>query len=106
MHQRFGVAVGLEAMAGANQIRAQFLEVVNLAVEDHPDGSVFVGNGLVAGAEIDDAEPPHADPAAAVDVIAFVVRSAMPDLIAHRADVGQIGLPLAQKLSGNATHVG
>jgi hypothetical protein len=38
-------------------------------------------------------------------VIAFVIRTAVPDLIAHRANSGQLGIPLQQQLSGNATHV-
>src|SRR5450755_2221556 len=91
-------------MAGANQIGAQFPEVVNLAVENHPDGSVFVRNGLVAGAQVDNAEPPHPEPATAVQVIAFVVRTAIPYLIAHRTDISQFGVPLSQDLSGDATH--
>ena len=104
VHQRFGVAVGFEAVAGAKQICAQFPEIVDLAVEDYPDGSVFIRHGLVAGREIDDAEPPHPEAAAAVDMIAFVIRAAIPDLIAHGADLGQIGVPLSQDLSGDATH--
>jgi hypothetical protein len=37
-------------------------------------------------------------------VVAFIIRATMPDLIAHRTDISQLGVPLAQKLSSNATH--
>src|SRR5882724_2856761 len=104
MNQRFRVAVGFESMAGADQIRAQFLEVIDLAIEDYPHGSVFVGHGLVAARQIDDAEAPHAEAAATGDMIAFIIRAAVPDLIAHRADLCRIGIPLSQDLSGDATH--
>ena len=36
--------------------------------------------------EIDNAEPAHADGARAFDMKAFVIRAAVPDLIAHRLD--------------------
>src|SRR5579864_459010 len=91
-------------MAGANQIPTQFLEIVDLTVEHYPDGFVFVRNGLVAGAQVDDAEPPHAQTAATVQMIALVIRTPVPDLIAHQADIGEFSLTLAQKLSGDATH--
>jgi len=60
MHQDLGVALGAKTMARANQGRAQFAIVVDLAVEDHPNGPVFVRDGLAAGGEIDDAEAAHA----------------------------------------------
>src|SRR5437764_3372767 len=91
-------------MAAADQVGAQLLVVVNYAVEYHPNGLVFVTNRLVARAEVDDTEPPHADPAPAVQVIAFVIWPAMANLIAHPADVSQLGLPIAQKLSSDAAH--
>src|SRR5579863_1497251 len=91
-------------MAGANQIGAQLLEVVNLAVENHPHSPVFVRDRLVSSIKIYDAEPTHAETTAAIQMVALVIRTTMPDLIAHRAYIGQFGVPLAQKLSGNAAH--
>src|SRR5579859_5024896 len=45
-------------MAGVNQLLAQFLEVVDLAVEDDPDSSIFIGHGLVSrGREVNDRKP-------------------------------------------------
>ena len=35
------------------QLRAQFLEIVNLAVENYPDGFFGVGHRLMAAGQID-----------------------------------------------------
>src|ERR1700692_3884498 len=91
-------------MTAADQVRAQLLEIVDLAVKHHPDRAIFIADRLVAGTKIDDAEPAHADPARAVDVIAVIIRTAVANLVAHPADVSQLGLPVTQKLSGDATH--
>src|SRR5260370_25014722 len=96
MHQRFGIAVGSEVVTLANQIGSQFLVVVNLAIEYYPDSSVFVRNWLVAGGQIDDAEPPHADAAAAIEIKPFILWAAVPDLVAHRANSAQFHLPLSR----------
>src|ERR1051326_5294429 len=46
-------------MARANELRAQLMEVVNLAIEGDPDRLVFVAHGLMCGRrEINDREPP------------------------------------------------
>ena len=100
----FGVAVGAEAMALGDELLAQFLVVVDLAVEDDPDAAVFVGDRLVTGAEIDDAEAAHADAAGPVGVDAFVIRPAMADEVGHGPDVGNLGAAVAQKKSRNPTH--
>jgi hypothetical protein len=76
----------------AKQRRAQLAIIVDLAVEDHPNGSVFVRDRLPAGGQIDDAEAPHAQAHAPFDPIALVIRAAVPDLVAHGLDFGEIGV--------------
>ena len=66
-----------------SQRGAQLAVVVDLAVEDHPDGAVLVGDRLVAGRDVDDAQAPHAERDAVLDVEALVVRSAVADDVAH-----------------------
>jgi hypothetical protein len=56
------------------------------------------------GAEIDDAEAAHSDGARAIDMEAFIVRAAMPDLVAHSANFGEFGPARDEKLSGDSTH--
>ena len=104
MNQSLGVAGGLEVMAARDQVRAQFLVVVDLAVEDDPHGTVLIGYRLVAGGEVDDAEAPHADGAAAIDVEALVVGTAMANLVAHRLHERTFGGLIEQDETGDATH--
>ncbi len=44
--QSFSIAVGAEAMASADEVVAQFLIVVNLAVEDYPDAAVLIRDDI------------------------------------------------------------
>ena len=105
MDQRFGIAVGSKPVPGANQIAAKLLIVIDFAVEHDPYRTVFIRNRLMTGVEIDNAQAPHADRAIAIYVIAFVIRTAMPDRIAHRPDAGQVRRFMPQKLSGDPAHI-
>ena len=58
----------------------------------------------MAGGEIDDAEPPHADAAAAIDVDALVVGAAMADLVAHRVHARTLGGLIEEDEAGNTAH--
>ena len=68
------------------QLCAQLAEVVDLAVEHDPDGTVFVVDGLMASGEVDDAQPPHPERDAVVHPHPFVIRAAMADDLAHAVD--------------------
>ena len=72
-------------MAALFQVSAHFTIVVDLAVEHDSHAAVVVEGWLVAGDEIDDREPAHAQRHAVINQIAFGVRSAMMHPIAHRA---------------------
>src|SRR5580693_7825214 len=104
MNQCFGVAICGEPMPAAEQVAAEFPIVVDLAVENHPDRFVFIRHGLMTGAEVDNAEAPHADSTAAFHAIAFIVGTAVPYLVAHGTHYGQPRLFLAQIESGYAAH--
>src|SRR6266850_1435326 len=73
-------------MACRFELGAQLAEVVDLAVEHDPDGTVLVVDRLMAGREIDDAQAPHAERDALVDEHAFIVGAAMADHVAHAVD--------------------
>ena len=102
VHDRLGIGIGVELVPVRGELRAQLAVVVNLPVEDHPDGSVFVANRLVAAGEVDDAQAAHAERRAIRDEHPLVVWPAVTDDIAHllqparrtRAGV----LPLAVRL--------
>ena len=71
----FGVGRRVEAVAGGLELAAQLAEVVDLAVEDDPDRAVLVVDRLVAGREVDDAQPAHAERHALVHPHALIVRA-------------------------------
>src|SRR6266850_244254 len=74
MDNGFRVGAGSELMAARNQIRRKIGEVVDLAVEDNYNGTVFIENRLLSAAEIDNAQAamPQAD--VVLDEVTLVVR--------------------------------
>ena len=76
------------------QFRAQLDVIEDLAVEDDPEGAILVGDGLLAAAQIDDAEAGVAQADRAIQIDAELVRPAMADHGQHPAQVGLInGFP-------------
>ena len=59
VNNRFSVAATVVAMAFGFQVGAERLVVVDFSVEDDPNVAVFVGQRLMAGLHVDDAQPPH-----------------------------------------------
>jgi len=57
MEDDFRVRTGTEAPALGDQLVAQFDIVEDFAIEDSPHRPVLVRNGLIAGGEVDDAQP-------------------------------------------------
>ena len=83
MQQHLGVAFGGEGVSGRDQFLTQRLIVVDLAVEGDDLRAILVVDGLLAAAEVDDAEPSMAERRVLVDVMAFAVRPAMRDHVGH-----------------------
>src|ERR1700691_1632714 len=80
--------------------------VVDFTVENNPDRTVFIAEGLVSGCQIHNAEPSHADPDGTIGIDSLVVRPAMDHGTAHPAE--SLGLtPTASELHdpSDATHV-
>jgi hypothetical protein len=55
------------------------LEVINLAIENDPDGTVLVREWLMTADEIDDAEAVEAEPDVALEIEPGIVRPAARD---------------------------
>ncbi len=83
MNEDFGVAARRESMPGALQPGAEFMMIINLAIEDYVDRAVLIANGLSATTDINDTEPPHSHRNARLDKIAGTIRAAMVDRVAH-----------------------
>ena len=101
-----GVGAGAELVAMANEFGAHLREVVNLAVEDGPDGAVLVGQRLIAGRQIDDAQPAMAQPDPGGDVVAGRVGTAVSQGIGHRLEDAAIDQAqcVVIESSGNTAH--
>src|SRR5207249_644333 len=72
-------------MSSLDECGGQFTIIVNLAVEDYPDRAILVGEGLVAGIEVDDAEASHPDTQRCGRVDATSVRAPSCQRLAHLA---------------------
>ncbi len=83
VQQHFRVAFGGEGVARRDQFLTQRLVIVDLAVEGDDQRAVFVVDGLLAAAEVDDAQPPVPQRGVLVDVMALVIRPAMRDDVGH-----------------------
>src|SRR5580692_9934042 len=106
MDNYFSVGVGIEAVSALFEIGTQLWKVVNLAVEDHPDGSILVEHWLVASRQVDDTEAAHSQPSAVFDEDSFVIRSAVHDGLAHAVDCAGLNPVVGRRAhdTSNSTH--
>src|SRR6185312_3142243 len=81
-----GVTLRREPVAALNQSAAQLAVVVDLAVEYDDLRAVLVENRLMSPREIDDAQAAHAEADGALGPNALIVRAAMTNGVAHRAN--------------------
>jgi imidazolonepropionase-like amidohydrolase len=68
MGDHFGIALGSELVARSGKLLAQRGEVVDLSVEGYPDRAILVGDGRIAGEQVDDGQPCLADGGSAMSV--------------------------------------
>jgi hypothetical protein len=73
-------------VSGGFELRPDVRMVVDLAVEDDPDRLVLVRQRLMAGRQIDDAQPAVAERRLIVHEQSRIVWAAMRDDVAHRDD--------------------
>lgn len=98
-----GIAPRGEDVAARLQLSAQLPVVVDLTVEDDPAGAVLVGERLMAGLDVDDAQPSAGKPYWAVEKEAFVVRASMGDGPSHRLELTPAHT-LGAVFAADATH--
>jgi hypothetical protein len=84
--ERLGVGLGGHGVAPGDELVADLGEVVGLSVVGDPDRAVLVGQGLVPGDQVDDAQAAVAQADPLVDVDALVVGAAVGDGPAHPDD--------------------
>ena len=69
---------------------AQFLVIINLSIEDNPDGFVFIAHGLRACAKIDNGQAKMAQTGIAIQMYSLAVRTAVRNGIKHRLNIGPL----------------
>src|SRR5215467_7649111 len=101
MNNCFGVALGAIVMALRLQLLPQLRVIVDFPVEDDPNRSIFIANGLVPGSEVHDAQPPHAKPYAARNKKAIVVRPSVRHRRTHLAEPVEFYVRLAPEFQNS-----
>ena len=74
-----GVRLRAENVAVAFQFTPEFKEVVDFAIENHPNGFFLIRHGLMTARKIDDREPAKAESERSGDVVPLVIRTSMDD---------------------------
>jgi hypothetical protein len=77
MDYNFGVRGGLEAVTRSLESLPELRKIVDLAVENDPNGLVFVGKRLPSSIDVDNAEAPVPESDSGVKIVSFVVRAPM-----------------------------
>jgi hypothetical protein len=90
MDNDFRISLRLESVTLADEKHPQFPEVVNLTIEDDPDGAVLIREWLVTSAEIDDREPPVSQAHARSPVESLIIGASMAYGTQHGADKRRI----------------
>src|SRR5262245_47867500 len=100
-----GVRARSEAMPMPLQMSAQLREVVDLPVLDHVDGAVLVGEGLLSGLEIDDAQSSSPERDLVIDVEPLVVWPSVKQRVRHATEraAGLFG-PSVHEEAGDPAH--
>src|SRR5262245_26547913 len=106
VHDDFSVALRAENMASRLQFAFQFRKVVDLSVEDHPDGLILIGHRLMYASKINDRQTAKTQSKRAIEVESFVVRTTVNDRCSHSPDHFWFHRTLAAKiiLSANSAH--
>src|SRR5215470_6000041 len=86
----FGVALRTVRVPASKQLFAQGAMVVDFSVKNYPQCPVFIAERLMAGCEVDDAEPAHPDAHPALRVNAIVIGAAVGHDVAHTPQDGGV----------------
>lgn len=84
--QDLDIGAGAEAVALVRQFVPQLPIIEYLAVADEEYAAVLVRQRLVAGRQVDDAQPAEAEPDAVIEKLAAIVRTPMRKRPCHGFD--------------------
>ena len=98
MHDHFRVAARVEAMAQCLQLRYQLLIVVDLAIEDDGNASVFVEQRLLPRCNVDNRQPAVPQCDTRLVVLALSVGATMRLRVVHASQQTTIELAPATRI--------
>src|SRR5580765_1445407 len=105
MHDDFGIAASVKAMAATLQCGAQLQEIIDLAVKGDSDIARFVVNRLLAAGKIDDAETPDAKNDLRAVQDSFPIGAAVHKRVHHLSNALRHDFPVCADHSANAAHL-
>jgi hypothetical protein len=106
MNRHFGIAVRAKPVTARDEVLPQLAIIVDLAIQNHRDGFIFVRDGLMTGVKVNDAQAAYTEGARTIDVISFIVGPTVTNLVTHEPDRGVFGDTFPQDETGYATHRG
>src|SRR5437868_5239632 len=77
------VRVCAKPVSRLDELRPEFLKIVDFAVEHNPDAAIAVRHGLVATRNINDAQPIETESHVSVLIYAVIVRAAVYRNLTH-----------------------
>jgi hypothetical protein len=90
----FDIRIGPETMAAGLQVSAQFLVVVDFSIAHNRDSAIFIGNGLIAGLQVDDAQSAEAETDAWFEKVPLPIRSPVGHHVRHALKHVPVDRPL------------
>src|SRR5438309_2816399 len=98
------IRFGSENVAVSFQLLPELREVINFAVENHPNGFFRIRHGLMTSREINNRESAEAEPEWSRDVIPLIIGPPMDEAPGHPLDIPTTNGKLSPKviLSANA----
>src|SRR5271156_5581069 len=106
MDDDFRIALGAEDMPKSFKFALELREIIDFAVENHPNGFFAIGHRLMPERQINDGKPAETEAERPGDEIAFVIRPAMDDASRHALEIlaNDRRLALEVELSANGAH--
>ena len=77
MYDHLGVAGSNQLVPACAKLFSQFAVVVNLAIENDSDASIFVRDRLFATGQINNAQPPHSHGKIVMHISSFIIWSSV-----------------------------
>jgi hypothetical protein len=90
MNNGLGIAIGIEGVPKILELLAEFLIVIDLAIENYPGGLILIVDRLLAALDINDRQTPHSQSNVPIDIETIIVWPTVLDGHAHAREQGLV----------------